>query len=587
MEMNSLWRTLVRERKAKPLDRAQRVFWSLTITEKVVFLAFSAIFIGAALSLTYKASTEFSTDIPHYGGELVEGVVGTPRFINPLLAVSDADRDLTALVYSGLLKATPEGDFIPDLAESFVVSPDGREYSFTIRPDATFHDGEPVTAADVEFTILKAQDSALKSPRRISFEGVTVTKTGVKTVVFSLKQPYAPFMNSLAIGILPKHLWQGLSSDQIPFSDKNIDPVGSGPYEVRAVAHTGGGIPSEVVLKANPDYALGRPYIATIRMKFYQNERALATALEGGEVESASNLTPTSAKELEGKATLLSAPLTRIFGIFFNQNENELLASREIRKALALAIDKGSIIDEVLAGYGTIASGPLPPTIAESKLAISETSSTTGSVPAAQAILEKAKWKRNPDGVFEFKERSGSTTLALSLSTTNIPELVESARRIEDAWTRLGAEVDVRVFEPTDLNQGVIRPRKYEALLFGIVTGKNSDLYPFWHSSQRNDPGLNVSLYTNARADKSLERMRIATSTEAVAREYMTLKSEIDADTPAIFLWSPDYIYAVPDKLRGVELGEITTPSDRFAGIERWHVETDRVWNIFIKDRNE
>jgi peptide/nickel transport system substrate-binding protein len=151
----------------------------------------------------------------------------------------------------------------------------------------------------------------------------------------------------------------------------------------------------------------------------------------------------------------------------------------------------------------------------------------------------------------------------------------------------MGANVDVRVFEPADLNQGVIRPRKYDALLFGLVTGRNGDLYPFWHSSQRNDPGLNIALYTNTKADKALEKMRTATSTTAFDIQYNIFKKELDTDTPALFLWSPDFIYTIPEKLHGVKLGEITTPSDRFSGIEQWYVETDTVWKIFVKDSDD
>jgi peptide/nickel transport system substrate-binding protein len=587
MEKTSFGRSLVRERNIPHLRDAQSTFDSLSITEKAVFLGLALVLVGATLSLVGKASAEYSVSVPHKGGELIEGIVGTPRFINPLLAVSDADRDLTALVYSGLLKARPGGGFSLDLAESYNISPDGLEYSFTLKEDAVFHDGTPVTADDVVFTVTKAQDPALKSPRRVSWEGVTVEKTGVKSITFILKQPYAPFIANLTTGILPKHVWSGLETDPFIFSKKNTDAVGSGPYEISSVIRSNEDIPTEVVLRANPDYALGEPNISILHLKFYANENALAAALKNGEIESASNLSPASARELEDERAILRAPLTRVFGIFFNQNENDLLTSKDIRRALSMAIDRDDIIESVLLGYGTAADGPLPPTVAQAALKIREIGTTTGDLAAAGTLLEKAKWKKSPEGIYELKTSAGSTTLSLSLSTANIPELVESARRIEENWTALGAQVDVRVFEPTDLNQGVIRPRKYDALLFGIVTGKNADLYPFWHSSQRNDPGLNISLYTNVKADKALERMRTATSTEGAAAEYMKLKAEIDADVPAIFLWSPDFIYAAPKKLHGIVFDEITTPSDRFIGVEDWYVETDQVWKIFVGDKDQ
>jgi len=583
MEPNhSFLRTLVRERKIAYLEKVQRIFNSLSITEKVLFLVFALIFICATLSLLGKTSAQFSVNIPHDGGQIVEGIVGTPRFINPLLASSDADRDLTTLVYSGLLKAKPNGTYAPDLAQSYTISPDGLTYTFIIDDHAVFHDGTPVMAEDVKFTVEKALEPNLKSPRRVNWEGVTIQKAENKTIVFSLKQPYAPFISNLTLGIIPKHLWQSLESDQIPFSSLNINPIGSGPYKVARVIRSSDGIPNEVILTANRAYTKGKPHITTIDLKFFAQEKTLLAALQNGIVESASNLTPTGATTVEKLTPILYAPLTRVFGIFFNQNENEVLAHKEVRKALEASVDKDFILQNILQGYASQTDGPLPARTS----ALASTSQATGT--AATDFLTKAKWKKNPStGLFELKGKNGSTTLSLSLSTANIPELVESAQKIKEGWSALGAHVDVKVFEPTDLNQGVIRPRKYDALLFGLVTGKNSDLYPFWHSSQRNDPGLNIALYTNTKVDKALEKMRTATSSAIVAAQYALFRKELDTDTPAIFLWSPDFIYAIPEKLHGVDLGEITTPSDRFSGIEDWYVETDTVWKIFVKDPQE
>ena len=582
MELNnSFLRALVRERKIAGLEKVQNIFYTLSITEKVLFLVFALVFISATLSLLGKTSARFSVDIPHDGGELTEGIIGTPRFINPLLATSDADRDLTSLVYSGLLRATPAGTFVPDLAETFTISPDGLTYTFVINKKSVFHDGTPVTAEDVKFTIEKAQESALKSPRRVNWEGVTIQKAENQTIVFSLKQPYAPFISNLTLGILPKHLWQSLESDQIPFSSLNVNPVGSGPYKISKVIRSSDGIPNEVILSAYSQYTLTKPHINTLYFKFFANEKALISALSDGVVESASNITPTGAASIKDITPILYAPLTRVFGIFFNQNENEVLAHKEVRKALGLSIDKDYIVTNILQGYASRTDSPLP-------LRDNTTVSSQGTSTAASDLLTKAKWKKNPTTkVFELKGKTSSTTLSLSLSTANIPELVAAANKIESDWSALGAKVDVQVFEPTDLNQGVIRPRKYEALLFGLVTGRNSDLYPFWHSSQRNDPGLNIALYTNTKADKALERMRTATSTNYIATQYALFKKELDTDTPAIFLWSPDFIYAIPKKLRGVSLGEITTSSDRFSGVEKWYVETDTVWKIFVKNQAE
>lgn len=572
-----------RERRIKGLRRLESLYSSFSITEKAIFLLLAATFSVACLSLAHKVSSAFMVEVPKRGSALVEGVVGTPRFVNPLLAVSDADKDLASLVYSGLLKATPSGGYVADLAERYEVSEDGLVYTFVIRSDATFHDGKPVTADDVEFTVLKAQDPTLKSPRQIAWEGVSVEKRGSHEVAFVLKQPYASFLSNLTMGIMPKHVWQGFTSEQIPFSSNNVNAVGSGPYAIKGVKASSLGIPESVTLRANEDYALGEPYISTIVMRFYANPSELANALIRGEVQSASNLSADAAALLPAGERLVRTPLTRVFSVFFNQNQKEIFAHKEVRQAIDLAVGKQALIDSVLGGFGTVALGPLPP---------GESSSTTvdRSIDEARAVLEAKGWAIDPEtGVYGLKpsKTAPTSTLSFSLSTANIPELVAAANIVQADLAELGAEVSVKVFETSDLNQSVIRPRKYEALLFGAVTGRDPDLYAFWHSSQRNDPGLNVALYTNSTADKLLESMRKETDKAKSAELYEKFAAEVEADKAAIFLWSPDFIYAVPEALKGMEIGQITSPSDRFLSIERWYVDTDRVWKVFAGDRNE
>ena len=562
-----------RIRQISGINKLESIFASFSITEKALFLLAGGILALGTLSVLHKLSDHFTVEIPARGGSLVEGIIGTPRFINPLLATSDADKDLSTLVYSGLLKGTPTGELVPDLALRYSVSDDGLVYSFVIRDDAVFHDGKPLTADDVEFTILKVQDSTLKSPRQVSWDGVTVAKTGTHEISFTLKKPYAPFINNLTIGILPKHIWQNFQSDQFPFSSFNAEPIGSGPYKIVSVSRSSQGIPTSMTLKANRSNALGEPYITNLSLNFYSNDKALKEAILNGSVESGSNLSPATATEIASQTRIVEAPLTRIFGIFFNQNNKEILAHKAVRQALSLSIDKQSIIDTVLMGYGSIATEPVPPT--------SEVSFTQD-IERAQEVLTKDGWKLNAStSEFELKGKSGTTPLSFSLSTANVPELVDAAKHIEEDWLSAGIKTDVKIFESSDLNQTIIRPRKYEALLFGMVTGTNPDLYAFWHSSQRNDPGLNVSMYTNAKADKLLETMRQTADTAELAEQYASFAKEIETDSPAVFLWSPNFIYAIPDRIKGVSLGQITSPSDRFLDIEHWYTDTDQIWKVF------
>lgn len=538
----------------------------------------------SSAGLLYLLNEAFLVTVPSHGGTVTEGIIGTPRFINPVLAITDADRDLTTLVYSGLLRATPDGGFAPNLADHYSISEDGRTYSVVLRADSIFHDGTPVTADDVIFTVKKIQDPSLKSPAYANWDGVEVIKTDDRTVVFTLKSAYAPFIKNLTLGILPAHLWGEVSNSEFPFSNLNTYPIGSGPFKVATVTRTSGGIPSSYELEPFSRYLSGAPYLSRMTLQFYQNESDLLSALERGDIDAAASLSPEKLG-LIGSLRVEKAPLNRVFGVFLNQNQAEVLRDSTVRKALGDAIDRDDLVHQVLGGYGTPLSGPVP----------SGTRSETASEPTpdriteARSALVRAGWKENTEGYFEKTTGAGkeakTVPLAFSITTGNITELRAAAQYLADTWKRLGVRVEVKVFDQGDLSQNVIRPRKYDALLFGEVVGRELDLFAFWHSSQRNDPGLNIALYANSTADEVLEKLRSTEDKQARDELYATFEALIRKDNPAIFLYTPDFVYTVPQGLRGLTLGFIETQSDRFLSVADWYTKTDRVWPLFARVR--
>lgn len=524
-------------------------------------------------------------EVPADGGSLTEGVIGIPRFINPLLAISEADRDMTILVYSGLMRATKSG-IIPDLAESYTVSDTGLIYTFTLRENIFFHDGSPITADDIEFTVLKAQDPALKSPKRANWEGVTVEKIDERQIRFTLKQPYAPFLENTTLGIIPKAIWKNADTEQFSFSEFNIRPIGSGPYEISDIKRNASGIPEYYDLVPFKNFALGKAYIHDIRIRFYNNEDTLLGALRAGDVEAVNAITPEKAEGLSREGFLVSgAPLPRVFGVFFNQNQAPLFADKAVRTALSEAVPREDIVRDVLFGYGTPIGGPIPPGSRGFGGESPENTMTPEErVNAARAILERDGWKQDESGIYEKKKSKKETIrLSFSLSTSDVPELKSVAERLKTEWEKVGATVELKVFESGDLNQNVIRPRKYDAILFGEIVGRDSDLFAFWHSSQRNDPGLNIALYTNSVADKLLEEMRRTTDPEKRAAAYEKFRIEIAKDVPAVFLYAPEFVYVLPPKIKGAHIGTITVPAERFLNINTWYIDTDLVWKIFEK----
>ncbi len=560
------------------LDKAQHTLDSFTASGRALFLFFAALCAASTIGLVYVLNASLLVAAPARGGSLTEGLLGSPRFINPVLALSDADRDLTALAYSGLLRATPDGGYEPDLASGYTVSDDGRVYTFTMRDGATFHDGTPVTAEDVAYTVQKIQDPALKSPLRANWDGVIAEALDPRTVRFTLKSPYAPFIKNLTLGILPHALWGGASDEEFSFSELNSSPVGSGPYRVEKVTRTASGIPSSYQLKPFAGYALGQPYLS-LTLRFYQNEDDLVQALKKGDIDAASGLSPEKLAGLKG-ADIATAPINRVFGVFFNQNQSELLRQKPVREALDAAIDREDLVQKVLGGYGTPLSGPVPP----SALPQAEGSSTPKGLEAAREMLAQDGWEMGENGVL-MKEGSGpgaeAQALSFDLATANVPELRAAAQYLHDEWSKLGVQANVKVFEAGDLSQNVIRPRHYDALLFGEVIGRELDLFAFWHSSQRNDPGLNVAGYANADADRALEELRQTSEPARRAALYREFSDELAADVPAVFLYAPDFVYSIPNDIQGLDLGLIETPSDRFSSVTQWHREVDYVWPWF------
>ncbi len=553
-----------------------------SVTEKTIFAILVCIAVLTSMIMALKVSDMFKIDVPAYGGELNEGLIGLPHMINPVLAITDADRDITSLVYSGLMKY--DGDsLVPDIAQDYKVSDDGLRYAFKIRPNIYFHDGSKLTTEDIAFTIQKIQNPILKSPKRADWNNVTIEIISPEEIVFVLRQPYAPFITNTTVGILPKHIWNNINDDQFVFSDYNIEPVGSGPYQFKNLTKDKGGIPTTLSLASSNKYYAKRPYIETINFSFFADEETAIAQLKSGTISSLSSISPDNAKQLEDAGyNPLNVPLPRIFGVFFNQNSNPVLAIKEVRQALDFAVDRKQIIDKGLMGYGLAITGPLP--LSDLK----QIENIPRSNPdLAKSLLEKNGWTMNKEtNVYEKKGAKNTLqVLTFDLYTADTPDLKNTAQLLKEAWEMIGAKVNIKIYDASELYQNVIRPRKYDALLFGQQIGKDKDLYAYWHSSQRNAPGLNVAMYANSHVDDLLEKIRTDSDDKDSRDKYKELEKIIKNDTPAIFLYSPEFTYILPKEITNnfqnkKIINNITNPSDRWNSINDWYIKSEKVWKI-------
>lgn len=540
--------------------------------------------------LLYRMNKSTLVAIPHNGGIYREGIVGIPRFINPLLAATDADRDLVSVIYAGLLTHDPTGALVPELAaQPCAVSEDGTMYTCLLKEGLTFHDGTPLTADDIVFTVTQAANASLHNTVFADWDGVTVAAQDERTVVFTLPHAYAPFIENMTIGILPKHLWSTLPQEEFSFSAMNNAPIGAGPYRVDEIVRDATGVPVEYRLSAFDAYGLGKSHISRLIFHMFRNAADAEEAYVQRTIDALSGIDPENVPALTedttSHTTLQRIPMLRIFGVFFNHNQQPIFLRDEVRAALDRTAPRDTIVETVLGGYGTPLTTPVPPYA----LPLSTTSSAVPRtvadevLPEVQEDLASAGWMHGTStNTYELATKSGVQPFAFSLATAHTDELARVAEQLATTWRSLGASVTVNLFDPIDLTQSVIRPRKYDALLFGEVLGHGMDLYAFWHSSQRNDPGLNVAQYADIESDSLLELARTTSDPAARAALIAHLNERIAAHHAAVFLYAPDLLYVTRDTLHTPPLHPLADPSERFDSIHEWYLETDLVWP-FVK----
>jgi peptide/nickel transport system substrate-binding protein len=554
---------------------------NFSLKERAIFITSVMLFCIGVFGGLVAISNRHTSIVPIFGGTYREGIVGSPRFINPVLANSDADHDVSALVYNGLVRSDATGDLIPDLAASWTISPDGKTYTFILKPNLKFQDGKALTSADVAFTVTKIQDPTLKSPLAVAWDGVGVTTPDASTVVFSLQKPYAGFLNQLTIGILPSHIWSSVADANWVQSEYNTEPIGSGPFGVTSVSRSSVGVPQTYSLKAFQGFALGRPLIKHFKIVSFANQDDASAAFKSGSISGLAAVDPSAIASLKSHGTqVLTTQLPRVFGMFFNPSQNPIFADQTVVKAVNLGVDKNALIQSVFDGYAVPLDGPLP------QFVDTGTSDIATKQLLAEKMLDADGWKVNPTtGIREKTTTSGktktTTPLEFSLSTANTPELEDSAQLIAEQLQKIGVQVDVKIFEIGNLNENVIRPRAFDALLFGEIVQHDTDVYAFWDSSQKADPGLNITGYTNKTVDALLEKALVEPDQSKRFALYDQVSTQLAATAPVVFLYTPDFTYLLSASVQNAAIPPITQSSDRFSLVYQWYIRTDRVWKFF------
>lgn len=512
-------------------------------------------------------------EVQQAGGEYIEGVAAQPRYINPLLSqTSEADADLVQLIFSGLMGYGTDGKLEKRLAEDIITSEDKKTYTVVLRRGVKWHDGTELTADDVAFTIKSLQDPAYKSPLRTNWLSVEVAIVDRYTVNFTLKKSYFGFLENLTVGILPKHIWENISPDRFLLADYNLVPIGSGPYRFYDSKKDSSGNMLSYELRAYKEYFGGAPYISKIVFHFYPDELSLIDAYNRKEVMGMNSVSPENLSKLDQRKStrIHEIAIPRIFAVFFNKTKSVALAYDEVREALNYATDREMIVREVLSGKGQPAFTAFLPFMAGYASDLAHPSFDLGK---ANQLLDEKGWKRGEDGW----RAKGDERLEVQLLTPNWPELTRTAEILKTQWEAIGAKVDIAMLGAADLQQNAIRPREYGALLFGEAAMLESDPFSFWHSSQKQDPGLNLSLFDDSDADKVLQELREESDETKRRNAYRNFQEIILKEHPAVFLYSPAYLYVVNAGVKGMDITRVNAPAERLSNAKDWYLKTQRV----------
>ncbi|MBI3274153.1 MAG: peptide ABC transporter substrate-binding protein [Candidatus Colwellbacteria bacterium] len=545
----------------------------LSKKERYVVLALILTIVGSIIAIPFATYFHFTKEAPDYGGKFIEGMVGKPRYINPLLSQSnDTDRDLVTLVYSGLLKYTSEGKIVPDLAQSYEISSDGLNYTIYLKEGTYWHDGKRITADDIIFTIHTAQNSDYGSPQRINWQGVEIEKINDSTVMFKLQNRYAQFLNNLTVKILPKHIWEDVKPINFALSEFNLKPVGSGPYRFDRLKKDREGEIQSYRLSANKSFYNERPFINEVEIKFYNSEEEMIAAYNRSEIDSLSFISSDNLETVKFKQRLdlRELKLPRYFAVFFNQNKSAVLSDKNVRLALSHGTDKEALIKNVLGGRGIAVYSPMMGGVLDIPNNVKKYEHDP---ELAKKILETSGWIKGSDGVLAKKDQK----LNIKITTSTWPELTKVAKILKEQWDTLGIDITIEVLPTLELQQ-TIKDRNYETLLFGAVLNIDPDPFSLWHSSQKRDPGLNLALYDNKSADTLLEDARQTLNPLERAKKYDDFQKLIIEDIPALFLYNPLYVHGQAKKIKGADGKLISLPSDRFINIDKWYINTKRIW---------
>ena len=515
---------------------------------------------------------------PSSGGIYSEGLIGSLGRLNPLLDWNNpTDRDVDSLVFSGLIKFDLRGLPQPDLAELWGATPDGTVYNFTLRSNAVWQDGTPVTSDDVIFTIDLIKSSSF-FPQDIKdlWNQITISKLDDRDLKFTLPEPFAPFLDYLTFGILPKHILASTPANQLASANFNISPVGSGPYKFDHFVLESGHV-AGIVLTLNDNYYGQKPYIQQVVFRYYPDSKSAYDAFKQGEVLGISQLTSDVLPEALADPNLMvyttSLPQMSIVLLNLNNNAVSFFQDANVRRSLMLGLNRDYVISTFLKGQGIVADGPILP----GSWAYYDGIEHIGYDPDAAVSLLKQEGYVIPSSGGTVRSKSNQS-LSFTLLYPQDTLHAQIAKAIQQDWAQIGVQANIQGMPYDQLVSNSLTPRSYEAALVDLNLARtpDPDPYPFWHQSEATG-GQNYSQWDNRDASEYLEQARTETDFTDRARLYHNFQVVFTKDLPSLPLYYPVYNYGVSSQVHGVQIPmPMFDTSNRLSFLSDWYLVTRR-----------
>ena len=541
----------------------------------ILWLMIVSVLIAAAATQMIWFQQSYKTEVSTEGGAYAEAALGPIDTLNPLYATSSAERSAAQLIFSRLYDYDKTGHLRDDLATSMTTDKTGRVYTVRIRQDAAWHDGRPVTAADVVYTVETMKNPDVRSVMRTSWLDIRATEVDAYTVKFSLPAPHAAFPHALTFAILPKHILASVPAASMRENMFSLSPVGSGPFSLRLLQSNGVRDNRKVAhLNAWQDYYRGEPKLSRFEIHAYDDVKAIVRALKTRDVNAAIDINTVRSSVPDG-LTVESYPTNVGVYALFNTTSS-VLADTSVRKALQLSVD-GEALRKAVGNNVPVLDGPFLKGQIEN---ISLPQAPGFNLKKAEQLLDKAGWKRRVGSEVRTNKRNVPLKLQLKMVKDRYDV---AADNLVKQWKQLGVDIEVTRFDASDGSQSfarsVLQPRDYDILVTRLDIGADPDVFAYWHSSQANTTGLNLSNYRNAVSDDALLSARLRSEPALRAQKYRAFVKRWYADVPAVGLYQSVSVYAHNKMTESLKPGQVMPSSvDRYSNVIYWTAEKASVY---------